>query len=241
MYEQIDQLRKANLISEQEAAAARVQVWAKSQEKQLEVASNFFGQLSVLQKSENKKIAAVGKAAAIAQAIVDTYKAATSAYAAMAGIPYVGPGLGAAAAAAAVAAGMANVNAIRAQSTGFMDGGYTGDFNRTTRAGDVHGREFVMDSRATDRIGTADLEALRTGAARVQRNADALGGTGVAVGGRNGSGGASSPVNVSVAAPNVQVAVIDDASKYGDWLASSAGDDAFKAAYNRNRSELESA
>lgn len=53
------------------------------------------------------------KASAIATATMDTYKAATGAYAALASIPYVGPILGAAAAGAAIVAGLANVNAIR--------------------------------------------------------------------------------------------------------------------------------
>lgn len=52
------------------------------------------------------------KGIATAAAIMDTYKAANSAYAAMAGIPIVGPALGAVAAAAAVLAGIKNVQAI---------------------------------------------------------------------------------------------------------------------------------
>ena len=52
------------------------------------------------------------KGIATAAAIMDTYKAANSAYASMAGIPIVGPALGAAAAAAAVIAGIKNVKAI---------------------------------------------------------------------------------------------------------------------------------
>ena len=58
---------------------------------------------------ENTK---AGKIAATAQATIDTYKAANSAYASMAGIPVVGPALGAAAAAMAVASGVMNVKKI---------------------------------------------------------------------------------------------------------------------------------
>lgn len=72
--------------------------------------------LTALMNSENKKQQAIGKAAAIVQTTIDTYKAATGAYSAMANIPYVGPALGAAAAAAAIAAGMANVSAIKSQN-----------------------------------------------------------------------------------------------------------------------------
>jgi hypothetical protein len=48
-----------------------------------------------------------------AQALISTFEAATSAYSAMAGIPVVGPGLGAAAAAAAIAAGLLQVRKIQ--------------------------------------------------------------------------------------------------------------------------------
>ena len=48
-----------------------------------------------------------------AQALISTFEAATSAYSAMAGIPVVGPGLGAAAAAAAIAAGLIQVRKIQ--------------------------------------------------------------------------------------------------------------------------------
>lgn len=60
---------------------------------------------------------ALGKAMAVSAAMIDTYKSANSAYAAMAGIPIVGPALGAAAAAAAVMSGIANVKAILATKT----------------------------------------------------------------------------------------------------------------------------
>lgn len=122
-FEQVQLLREADLISEEAYAQARAQIFANTQAIQLQTASDFFGSLSVLAKSENKKLAAIGKAAAIAQTIINTYQSATAAYAAMAGIPYVGPFLGAAAAAAAVVAGMANVQAIRSQTTGFRTGG----------------------------------------------------------------------------------------------------------------------
>ena len=92
---------------------------------QLQAASTLFGQLATLSSSHNKKIAAIGKAAAIAQTIINTYQSATEAYAAMASIPYIGPALGIAAAAAAIAAGLANVAQIRSQdvTAGYAGGG----------------------------------------------------------------------------------------------------------------------
>lgn len=167
MYAQVAELRAQNLIGEQDAAAIRAQLWAQQQAEQLEGTSNFFGQLSALQKSENSRIAKIGKAAAIAQAIVQTYTAANSAYAAMASIPYIGPALGAAAAAAAIVAGMANVKAIRQQPIGFMQGGWTGNMGTSQVAGVVHGREYVMDAASTSRIGRNNLDALRSGDAEV--------------------------------------------------------------------------
>lgn len=73
---------------------------------------------------KNKAAFVAWKAMAIAMAIIDTYKGATSAYASMAGIPVVGPALGFGAAALAVAAGMMRVATISAtQYQGRQRGG----------------------------------------------------------------------------------------------------------------------
>ena len=173
--DQIKAMYDQRLITEQEYASASMQIELQRQNVHLNAASSFFGNLAALQKSGNKKMAAVGKAAAIAQAMISTYQSAASAYAAMASIPYVGPALGAAAAAAAIAAGLANVQQIRSQNAGFKDGGYTGSIGVNEVAGVVHGREYVMDANATARIGVANLQALQAGAANVQRNGEQAG------------------------------------------------------------------
>ena len=85
------------------------------------------------------KESAVGKAAAIANATIDTYKGATSAYASMSGIPVVGPALGAVAAGAAIAAGIANVKAIMATGDGGGGGGGGGGGVATPSAPSVSG------------------------------------------------------------------------------------------------------
>lgn len=77
-------------------------------DQKLDMASNALGDLAGIFGEESK----AGKAAAIAQTTIETYKGATSAYASLAGVPVVGPALGAVAAAAAVAAGFANVKKI---------------------------------------------------------------------------------------------------------------------------------
>jgi len=75
-------------------------------------------------KDHNRAAFKAWKAFAIAQAIGDTYRSATAAYASLAVIPFVGPILGAAAAAAAIAVGIARVNQIRSlQYTGYAQGG----------------------------------------------------------------------------------------------------------------------
>lgn len=74
----------------------------------IDMAASTFGNMASILGEESK----AGKAFATAQATIDTFKSANSAYAAMAGIPIVGPALGIAAAAAAIAAGIANVKKI---------------------------------------------------------------------------------------------------------------------------------
>ena len=74
----------------------------------LDIASQTFGNLAAIAGKESN----AGKAIAIAQTTIDTYKGATAAFAALAGVGPVGPVLGAIAAAAAIAAGVANVRKI---------------------------------------------------------------------------------------------------------------------------------
>ena len=72
------------------------------------LASLFAGQ----SEKEQKKAFEIQKAANIAQATIDTYTSAVSAYRSLAGIPVVGPALGVAAAAAAITAGLMNIKQI---------------------------------------------------------------------------------------------------------------------------------
>jgi hypothetical protein len=69
-------------------------------------------------EKEQKKAFEIQKAANIAGAVMDTYKAATGAYASLASIPVVGPVLGGVAAGVATAAGLANVKNISNQQFG---------------------------------------------------------------------------------------------------------------------------
>lgn len=71
-------------------------------------------------RAQQERAFKVQKGVATAQALIDTYKAATSAFSSMSGIPIVGPVLGGIAAAGAVAAGIVNVKKIQSQK---FDGG----------------------------------------------------------------------------------------------------------------------
>lgn len=113
-------LTKESALSDIEAEQSekRAEFAKKEAEARKAAISGMMNNLTSLMNSGSRKMFEVGKAAAIAQAVVNTYNAATGAYAALAPIPIVGPALGVAAAGAAVAAGMANVSAIRSQQFG---------------------------------------------------------------------------------------------------------------------------
>jgi len=97
----------------QDAMTAEQQMWSSGWKGKMSVMGGVMNSMSSLMDTNSKKMFKVGQAAAIGGAVIDTQKAASGAYSAMASIPYVGPALGVAAALAAVAAGSARVNAIR--------------------------------------------------------------------------------------------------------------------------------
>jgi len=93
-------------------AAENVQAYEEDKTKFLiGQGANFFKAFS----QQSKEAFEAYKAMQIAQALIDTYKAATAAYASLAVIPVIGPVLGAAAAVAAIGFGMQQVNAIKSQ------------------------------------------------------------------------------------------------------------------------------
>lgn len=84
------------------------------------------------------------KVLASAQTLISTYLAAQKAFEALAGIPIVGPALGAAAAGVAIAQGLQRVATINGVE--FYDGGYTGAGHPRQAAGVVHRDEYVTPS-----------------------------------------------------------------------------------------------
>lgn len=141
-------------------------------EMQLQAWAQGFGQMSQSLSAfatqfadENNAMFKVAKAAAVAQAIINTYQAATGAMAAMSAIPIVGPALGIAAAAAAVAGGMAQVAAIRSQSApGRLYGGpvQAGGAYRINENGApevyqaANGRQYMLPNSRGEVVSNAD-------------------------------------------------------------------------------------
>jgi hypothetical protein len=122
------ELNDAMLAMKQEQIKEELEAERKKKEQEAQIVQGgfeFLGNLAAAFAQGNErqqKIAFnITKAANIAQATMDTYKAAQGAYASFASIPVVGVPLGIAAAAAAVAAGVANINAIK--NTQFQGGG----------------------------------------------------------------------------------------------------------------------
>lgn len=105
-YKQMSQARSVELASREREAAKKEKIIDDGVTAQ----RNMTNDLKTTLGEQNDFY----KASAIMSTTIDTYRAATGAFAALAGIPIVGPFLGAAAAGVAVAAGLANVARIKA-------------------------------------------------------------------------------------------------------------------------------
>lgn len=80
MYQQIDALRQQDIISESTANNLRMQADAQLFEQRIAGQRAFFGALAGLSSSSNRKLAAIGKAAAVTQATIDGIAAVQKAY-----------------------------------------------------------------------------------------------------------------------------------------------------------------
>lgn len=100
-------------LIESQYAQARKEIDKEVENAKLEGFANVFGQM----KGVFGEQTALGKASAIAETTINTYKSATSAYSSLAVIPVVGPALGAAAAALAVASGLKSIQKITSVQT----------------------------------------------------------------------------------------------------------------------------
>lgn len=144
-YERIDELRQQDLLSEQQAADAKAQIDRAINEERLNAADQFFGNLASLSESKNKTLAAVGKAAAVAQATIDGILAVQKTLATI-------PPPFSFAVAASIGAATA-VNVAKISGIGFESGGFTGAGPRNQPAGIVHAGEVVFSQDDVRRWG----------------------------------------------------------------------------------------
>jgi len=111
------------------------------------------------------QVAATG--AATAASVAGTATAATASVAAGATVATawapaaIWASIGSFGQAAVIASGA--ILGVMALTGGFEKGGYTGNGGKSQVAGVVHGKEFVMNAEATQRIGVGNLEAMQDG------------------------------------------------------------------------------
>jgi tape measure domain-containing protein len=155
MYDRIDTMRQAEVISEQTAAQMKMKVANMEAENRLTMASQMFGGLASLASSSNRKVAAVGKAAAVAQATIDGYAAVQKALAS-APPPYNY----ALAAGVAVQAG-ANIAKILNTQTAFAVGG---DF-QVGGSGGVDSQMVAFRASPGEQVSVSTPQQVRKGSA----------------------------------------------------------------------------
>lgn len=153
-----DKYRQQGLISEEDYAKAMQDIQGQYNKKREDSYMDSLGTTTDNLKTALGEGNALYKAAAITETVINTYKAATAAYSALAPIPIVGPGLGVAAAAAATAAGLANVSKIRSA----REQGGQMNANQPYLVGE-RGPEIIMPSNASKASSAAQTRALMNG------------------------------------------------------------------------------
>lgn len=150
LYEQDLIFKKRSAQAKEAVDRAQLQTLAVG----LDAASSLFDQAS-----------AQFRILATAQTLISTYLSAQRAFESQAGIPIVGPELGALAAAQAIISGLARVAAINGVQ--FAEGGYTGAGSKWQPAGIVHKGEYVAPQTVVNSPAAkphiAALEGMRTG------------------------------------------------------------------------------
>lgn len=170
--EKNDQIREINLQAQgerldqertfAESMSAIRSAWTDSETTAV---AKMFGDLSSLMQTENKRLFEIGKVAARANTIVSTYSAAQKAYESLAGIPVVGPALGAAAAGAAIVAGGVRLQAINSTSfgSGSVNTGAGVSSSSSTGAAASAPTPQAAEPSQTLRVSTLDPNALISG------------------------------------------------------------------------------
>jgi tape measure domain-containing protein len=158
MYTELGEMRKEDQANAKTYARMQATVLQNMFDERLDQTSTILGNLTGLMNTSSKRMFEIGKAASIAQAVVNTYEAATKAWA-QGGI------YGAILAGTAIAGGMADVMQIKAQKfSGYATGGYVGDASPSEAVGVVHGGEYVINQNATQR-NRALLDSINAGKA----------------------------------------------------------------------------
>ena len=159
MYAEIDRLRQADLLSEQEAQRARLALDEKFRELRTGGMASMFGELAKLSSAGNQELAAIGKAAAVAQATMDGYVAVQK----------------------ALASGPPPFNYIQAAAVGVMTGVQVAGILSTNVGSFATGGQFMVDGRAgvdnnNINMNVSRGERITVETAAQQRAADSAGG-----------------------------------------------------------------
>lgn len=156
--EELEREHSNNLFAINEATSkANIEISNREKEQKIANASavaNLLGNAAAL-FGENT---VAYKAMAVAQAGIDTYLAAQSAYKSMVGIPIVGPALGIAAAGVAVAGGLANVKKIMSVKVPNVGGSTSSGINGATISAPVINSTILKqkESGITDLTSTVE-------------------------------------------------------------------------------------
>lgn len=165
--EVVRQFEQLHTDEVQKAAEARMAVEQSYQDAKRDLmltqGEALFGDLAGLakgfageQSGIYKALFAVEKGFAIAQSAIAIQQSIAKAMAL--GFPQNIPVIG-----QAISQGASIMSSIKGITTGFKQGGYTGNMGVNQVAGAVHGQEYVFDAQATKRIGVDNLNAMRSG------------------------------------------------------------------------------
>lgn len=171
-YARIKELEASRMIDEQTAAQARVQLSMQEFRARNAAFNAFLSDASTLQQSHSKGLARIGRAAAISQAIMNTYEGATKALAM--GGPYLGPLW----AATVVAAGMTHVAQIRSQQTASF---FTGGSFTVGGAGGPDSQMVAFRATPGERVNVATPTQVRKGQQNQSQNDSAPNNTSVKI------------------------------------------------------------
>lgn len=120
--------------------------------QEVQTASDTAGKLVQLQQSKNSTLKGIGKAAALTRIAINTPRGALDAYSSLAGIPIVGPALGAAAAAALIAFGAEQAGQVLAANTGGFVPSNLGVAGKDSVPSLLTPGEFVVPAKSADQV-----------------------------------------------------------------------------------------